>query len=68
MSNSRDIADSAATINFIDGLTSNAQTQIDGKAVYPTQTGNDGRYLTTDGTNPSWVDVAASPTLEAVAS
>ena len=28
MSNSRDIADSAATINYIDGLTSDAQTQI----------------------------------------
>ena len=31
MSKSRDIADSAATINYIDGLTSDAQTQIDGK-------------------------------------
>lgn len=29
MSKSRDIADSAATINYIDGLTSDAQTQID---------------------------------------
>lgn len=28
MSNSRDIADSAATINFIDGVTSNVQTQL----------------------------------------
>lgn len=32
MSKSRDIADSAATINFIDGLTSAAQTQINSKA------------------------------------
>lgn len=31
MSKSRDIADSAATINYIDGLTSDAQTQLDGK-------------------------------------
>lgn len=29
MSKSRDIADSAATINYIDGLTSDAQTQLD---------------------------------------
>lgn len=32
MSKSRDIADSAATINFIDDLTSAAQSQIDAKA------------------------------------
>ena len=32
MSKSRDIADSAATINFIDNLTSSAQSQIDAKA------------------------------------
>ena len=28
MSKSRDIADSAATINYIDGVTSNVQTQL----------------------------------------
>ena len=41
MSKSRDIADSAATINYIDGLTSDAQTQIDTKAPLsaPTFTG-----------------------------
>ena len=42
MSKSRDIADSAATINFIDGLTSDAQTQINTKATLdgsPTFTG-----------------------------
>ena len=33
MSKSRDIADSAATINFIDGLTSNVQEQLDASAV-----------------------------------
>lgn len=32
MSKSRDIGDSAATINYIDTLSSNAQTQLDGKA------------------------------------
>lgn len=31
MSKSRDIADSAATINFIDGLTASVQTQLDEK-------------------------------------
>ena len=32
MSRARDIGDSAATINYIDTLSSNAQTQLDGKA------------------------------------
>jgi hypothetical protein len=32
MSKARDIGDSAATINYIDTLSSNAQTQLDGKA------------------------------------
>ena len=82
MSKSRDIADSAETINFIDGLTSDAQSQLDGKATLdasptftgtvtatafsgdgsaltgvdslPSQTGNNGLFLTTDGTNASW--------------
>lgn len=34
----------------------------------PTQTGNSGFYLTTDGTNPSWGEISASPSIEAVAS
>ena len=37
MSKTRDIADSAATINYIDGLTSDAQTQLDGKATLDAQ-------------------------------
>ena len=85
MSKSRDIADSAATINYIDGLTSDAQTQLDGKATLdasptftgtvtatafsgdgsgltgvdalPDQTGNEGKYLTTNGTTTSWGSV-----------
>lgn len=68
MSNSRDIADSAATINYIDGLTSDAQTQLDSKAVYPSQTGNEGKFLSTDGTTTNWGEVAASPSLDATAS
>ena len=63
MSKSRDIADSAATINFIDGLTSDAQTQIDSKDSFPSQTGNNGLFLTTDGTNASWGAVSAGFTM-----
>ena len=96
MSKSRDIADSAATINFIDGLTSDAQSQLDGKATLdasptftgtvtatafsgdgsgltgvdslPSQTGNAGEFLTTDGTNASWTPLSTSPNIEAIAS
>jgi hypothetical protein len=64
MSKSRDIADSAATINFIDGLTSDAQTQINTVQSelnnfdpLPAQTGNEGKYLTTNGTTTSWGSV-----------
>ena len=95
MSKSRDIADSAATINYIDGLTSDAQGQLDDKATLdgsptftgtvtatafsgdgsgltgvdslPSQTGNAGEFLTTDGTNASWTPLSTSPTLEATA-
>ena len=35
---------------------------------FPNQTGNAGKFLTTDGTDPSWAEVSASPTLDAVAS
>lgn len=90
MSKSRDIADSAATINFIDSLTSDAQSQLDGKATLdasptfagtvtatafsgdgsgltgvdslPSQTGNSGKFLTTDGTVPSWEAIESDPT------
>ena len=62
MSNSRDIADSAATINFIDTVTSNVQTQLDNKDSLPSQTGNSGEFLTTNGTAASWAVVDALPT------
>lgn len=39
MSKSRDIADSAATINFLDGVTSAVQTQIDSKNAAPIHKG-----------------------------
>ena len=35
---------------------------------FPNQSGNAGKFLSTDGTDPLWGDVSASPTLEAVAS
>lgn len=61
MSKSRDIADSASSINFIDSLTSNAQTQINTVQSelnnfdpLPDQTGNTGKYLSTDGSTTSW--------------
>jgi SpoU rRNA methylase family enzyme len=63
MSKSRDIADSAATINFIDTVTSNVQDQIDNLDPLPSQTGNSGKYLTTDGTDASWGTVTTDPTL-----
>lgn len=54
MSKPRDIADSAATINFIDGVTSAVQTQLDAKATYPSQSGQSGKFLTTNGSAVSW--------------
>ena len=60
MSKSRDIADSAATINYIDTVTSNVQDQIDNIDALPSQTGNSGKYLATDGTDPSWAEIPSS--------
>ena len=64
MSNSRDIADSAATINFIDTVTSNVQDQIDNLDPLPSQTGNSGKFLTTNGTAAAWdaVDLSSEIT------
>jgi hypothetical protein len=46
-------------------LVSNGATWTSGAAPssIPTQTGNDGKFLTTDGTVPSWQSVAGTPTL-----
>lgn len=45
-------------IGYLDGVTSSIQTQLDGKAStasgVPSQTGNGGKLLTTDGTTSSW--------------
>lgn len=47
-------------INYVDGVTSNIQTQLNSKAVYPSQTGNAGKFLTTDGSATSWGSAGSS--------
>ncbi len=58
------IADGSVTnteLQFIGTVTSDVQTQLDGKQPnLPTQTGNSGKFLTTDGTNVSWGTVSSS--------
>jgi hypothetical protein len=49
-------------IGYLSGVTSAIQTQLTAKAVYPTQTSNSGKYLTTDGSTTSWATVDALPT------
>lgn len=41
-------------LNYTDDLTGQVQAQLDSKAVYPDQTGNAGKYLSTDGSTASW--------------
>jgi len=52
---------SSTEIGYLDGVTSSIQTQLDSKAVYPTQTSNSGKYLTTNGTSTSWATIDLSP-------
>ena len=54
----------AAELNYTDGVTSNIQAQIDNIDALPSQTGESGKFLTTDGTNASWdaVDVSSEIT------
>lgn len=60
MSKARDIANtgtalgsvSPTELGYLDGVTSAVQTQINN--VIPSQTGNSGKYLTTDGSTKSW--------------
>jgi len=49
-------------IGYLNGVTSNIQTQLDAKAVYPSQTGNSGNFLTTNGTTASWAAVYPTQT------
>jgi hypothetical protein len=48
-------------IGYLSGVTSAIQTQLNAKAVYPVQTSQSGKYLTTDGTETSWATVDALP-------
>jgi len=48
-------------IGYLSGVTSAIQTQLNAKAVYPVQTSQSGKYLTTDGTTTSWATVDALP-------
>lgn len=50
-------------LNYVDGVTSPIQTQIN--AISPSQTGNSGKVLTTNGTTASWTD---QPTFAALTS
>ena len=73
MSKARDIARAgtalanvdATELGYLDNVTSNVQTQLNAKAVYPSQTGNSGKYLTTNGTSTSWgaIDLGVHPFL-----
>jgi hypothetical protein len=67
MSKARDLANAgtalgavtATELGYVDGVTSAIQTQIDTKeATLPSQTGNSGKYLTTDGSAKSWGTVS----------
>lgn len=67
MSKARDLANagtalttvSATELGYLDGVTSAVQTQINSKeATLPSQTGNTGKYLTTNGTDKSWGTVS----------
>jgi len=67
MSKARDLANagtalttvSATELGYLDGVTSAVQTQINSKeATLPSQTGNSGKYLTTDGSTKSWGTVS----------
>lgn len=63
MTRARDLANAgpafanvdATELGYLNGVTSAVQTQIDSKEpLLPSQTGNSGKFLTTDGTNDSW--------------
>jgi len=48
-------------LQYLNGVTSAIQTQINSKAEYPLQSGNTGKFLTTDGSVVSWATVDALP-------
>lgn len=70
MTKARDLANAstalsavdATELGYLDGVTSAVQTQIDAKAAFPSQTGNTGKYLTTNGTAAAWESIVTDPT------
>lgn len=61
LANAADVLDdvSATELGYVNGVTSAIQTQIDSKEpTLPSQTGNSGKYLTTDGSTKSWGTVS----------
>jgi hypothetical protein len=68
MSKARDLANagtalttvSATELGYLDGVTSNVQTQINNKDSLPSQTGNAGKFLTTNGTDESWASAGVT--------
>lgn len=52
---------STTELGYLDGVTSSIQTQLNEKAVYPSQTGNSGKYLTTNGSSTSWGAITTDP-------
>jgi len=49
-------------LQYLDGVTSAIQTQLDAKAVYPSQISQSGNFLTTNGTTTSWAAVYPTQT------
>lgn len=49
-----------AEMNYLSGVTSGIQAQLNGKAGFPDQAGNSGKFLTTNGTVASWGTPAGS--------
>ena len=58
-----DYTGTAVELNYTDGVTSNIQTQLDAKDSLPSQTGNTGKFLTTNGTAAAWETLTTDPTL-----
>ncbi len=48
-----------ALYDKVNTMIDEVNTKIDNKDSLPSQTGNAGKFLTTDGTNASWGDAAA---------
>jgi len=61
----RIVSSGGGTSQYVLDTLASLQTQIN--ALIPSQTGNSGKFLTTDGTNTSWATVAGSGTVTSVA-